>query len=191
MTMSDLSDRDLVEHLIANEPDVIYDFFYRKCRPLLSRIQWIVFKNSLKYDEIADSFYLYLSTPDADGQPWAKLRMFQFRSTLYTWLKVVATRYFMRDQGYGRRHCQMVEIAEKHAAYTAESPVGAQIDIFSLLDKIPNDRYRMVIVSLILNDEDPNDVARKMGVTKDNLYNIKRRALLQLARLVGKEVIYG
>jgi DNA-directed RNA polymerase specialized sigma24 family protein len=64
------------------------------------------------------------------------------------------------------------------------------LDVESLVGKLSNERYRFVIQRLILEDKELQEVANEMGITVDNLYNVKRRAMLQLALIARKEVGY-
>jgi DNA-directed RNA polymerase specialized sigma24 family protein len=53
-----------------------------------------------------------------------------------------------------------------------------------------NERYRYVIEMLDLKEMRPDLLAEQMNVTVDNLYNIHRRALLQLRMLMGRKEDY-
>ena len=57
-----------------------------------------------------------------------------------------------------------------------------------LFGLMPNKRYVMVIRRLVLEDEDPERLAREMNITAANLYNIKRRAMAQLARVALNDI---
>ena len=59
-----------------------------------------------------------------------------------------------------------------------------------MLIKMPNKRYRKVIEVLDLQDIRPEILAEEMGVTVDNLYNIHRRALIQLRLVMGRKEDY-
>lgn len=50
-----------------------------------------------------------------------------------------------------------------------------------------NQRYVLVIRMLMIEDMMPGDVAQKLSVTVDNLYNIKRRAMAALADVALKD----
>jgi DNA-directed RNA polymerase specialized sigma24 family protein len=58
------------------------------------------------------------------------------------------------------------------------------MDVEYLLNQLRNERYVMSIRRLILEDVEPKDVAEEMGVTVDNLYNIKKRAVAALTQIV-------
>lgn len=50
-----------------------------------------------------------------------------------------------------------------------------------------NQRYALVIRLLILEDQTPEEVAKRLTVTVDNLYNIKRRAIQALTDVALKD----
>ena len=56
------------------------------------------------------------------------------------------------------------------------------MDIKHGIDHLEPPRDRQIIEALIIRDEEPSKVANHFGVTVDNLYNIKRRALAKLIK---------
>ena len=70
------------------------------------------------------------------------------------------------------------------------STLDLRIDIKRALDKMSNQRYRMVIDKLDLQDVQPEKLAKEMKITVDNLYNIHRRALIQLRLIINKREDY-
>lgn len=68
--------------------------------------------------------------------------------------------------------------------------VERRIDIHDALNRMQNIRYRQVIEMLDLKEMRPDLLAEQMNVTVDNLYNIHRRALLQLRMLMGRKEDY-
>ena len=57
----------------------------------------------------------------------------------------------------------------------------AKMDVDNLLRQMRNQRYAKVIRMLMIDDMTPDEVAKELSVTVDNLYNIKRRAMAALA----------
>jgi DNA-directed RNA polymerase specialized sigma24 family protein len=55
---------------------------------------------------------------------------------------------------------------------------------------MPNKRYSKVIVALDLQEMRPEQLAEEMDVTVDNLYNIHRRARLQLKLIMNRKEDY-
>ena len=69
---------------------------------------------------------------------------------------------------------------------TPADAADARMDTDTLLAAMDNPRYRMVIRRLILDETPPDALAIEMGVTIDNLYNIKRRAMACLTSIALK-----
>ena len=61
------------------------------------------------------------------------------------------------------------------------------MDMETLLRQMKNQRYALVIRMLMIDDRTPEEVARQLCVTVDNLYNIKRRAIQALTEVALKD----
>lgn len=79
---------------ICSDDDFAYYFFHEKCRPLFSKILWTVFGNNSDYDELVNELYLLLKKPNVDGEYWHALKTYDYRTTLFDWIKTVAVRHF-------------------------------------------------------------------------------------------------
>ena len=185
-----MTDRETVELLIARDNATTARFFYVSCRPLLTSVMRRVFNYPVDYDEMVSELYAYLMADDA-----AKLRLFQFRSSLYQWLKVVAIRFFISHRD------NMIENTSSDPLYDygevnsnscssdtcrSDSDTAIRIDVQTMLGMMENRRYADVIRNLVIDDMDPARYAESIGVTVENLYNIKRRAMSALARIAIK-----
>ena len=61
-----------------------------------------------------------------------------------------------------------------------------------MLDRMPNRRYAQVLRYLIAEDMEPQRVADMLGVTVDNLYNIKKRAIASFTEVIINDLeAYG
>ena len=89
-----MTDMEIIQGLIDRDDCITYQFLYVKFRPLLTAIMCHVFNYPVEYDEMVSELYDYLMQDDN-----ACLRKFQFSSSVYQWLKVVATRYFINRRG--------------------------------------------------------------------------------------------
>ena len=89
----ELSDKEIINGLIAHDNKITETFFFRKCRPLFISIINHVFSYEVDYDEFVNELYVYLMGDDA-----SKLKSFQYRSSLYQWLKILAIRYFVKKR---------------------------------------------------------------------------------------------
>jgi DNA-directed RNA polymerase specialized sigma24 family protein len=75
---------------------------------------------------------------------------------------------------------------EQIAASASDAAVG--YDLERLFEAMPTKRYVKVIRRLILEDCEPEELAREMKITTANLYNIKRRAMAQLTRIALNDI---
>ena len=90
-----MSDQQLISQLIAGNPLVIEDFFFVRCRAMLTYIGQYFCQEQLTAEELIGEFYEFLSADD-----WHKLRIFQYSCSLNSYISIIAARYFQhkRDQ---------------------------------------------------------------------------------------------
>ena len=172
-----MNDRQIIEALIAHDEQVTKQFLFESCRPLFVSIINQVFSYRVDYDEFVNEFYLHLMENDA-----RRLRMFEGRSSIYSWIKTVAIRYFIAKRNGG-----MSLTVQTGDDNDASNKTAAAMDMESLLSQMPNKRYALVIRRLILQGAESHEVADELGVTVDNLYNIKKRALTNLMQIARRE----
>lgn len=174
-----MTDQEIIQKLIARDNRVTEEFFFVKCRPLFLSIIRKVFDYEVDYDEFVNELYLYLMEDDA-----RKLRNFEYRSSVYQWLKVLAIRFFIKKRD------NLIDDSSDEALYeetknqpTDDIDTSAKGDLNRLFEMMPNKRYMLVLKRLVIDDWEPELLAEEMNVTVDNLYNIKRRAMTQLTQI--------
>lgn len=179
-----MTDQEIIKGLIERDGHVTEDFFFIRCRPLFCSIMNIVFDYEVEYDEMVNELYLYLMEDDA-----IKLHNFEYRSSVYQWLKILATRFFIKKRS------RMIDNASGESPYdkqdqiaTPESGVAVGIDMERLFEAMPTKRYVYVIRRLMLEDCEPEELAQEMNITTANLYNIKRRSMAQLTRIALNDI---
>ena len=179
-----MTDKEIIEGLIARDNRVTEDFFFDKCRPLFCSIMKKVFDYEVEYDEMVNELYVYLMENDA-----IKLRNFEYRSSVYQWLKVLAIRFFINKRG------RMIDDKSQETPYDGrqqmadtETDMTAEGDMERLFNNMPSKRYVYVIRRLILEDWEYEDLAKDMNITIANLYNIRRRAMAQLTRVALNDI---
>ena len=176
-----MTDKEIIENLIARDERVTQRFFFKNCRPLFMSIIRYVFSYKVDYDEFVNEFYLYLMEENA-----YKLRQFEGRSSIYQWLKITAIRYFMvkRDRMIDMNSKDTPSDTDVHEKMVdEESKTVARMDITALFERMPNKRYVYVIRRLVLEDVEPKDVAEELQVSVENLYNIKKRAIASMTQV--------
>lgn len=179
-----MTDKEIVQGLIERDNRVTEEFLFFLCRPLFLSIIRKVFDYEVEYDEMVNELYLYLMEDDA-----AKLRQFEYRSSVYQWLKVIAIRFFIKKRN------RMIEISSSESPYeeqtnqsAEEADCAAKGDLQRLFSLMSNKRYVHVIQRLVIEDQEPERLAAEMGITIDNLYNIKRRAMVQLTQVALNDI---
>ena len=176
------TDKYIIDEILNGNTQIISYFFCNSCKGLVYHIHSKVTQGRYEPDEIINELYLYLSDKN-----WHKLRNFDFRSTLTTWVSVVGIRYYRKKLASLIENTTNEALNLKHDC--CEHPIDtldSHIDVHSALSRMPNKRYRQVIQQLDLHEMAPEKLAEEMQVTTANLYNIHRRALQQL-----KSVMYG
>ena len=180
-----MTDQEIVQALIERDSRVTAQFFFKDCRPLLFSIIHRVFdKQKVDYDEIISELYIYLMANDAH-----RLRQFRFESTLYQWVKTTAIRFCLKlknDEVVIDDESQE-PLDNKNRDTDCTELSQAKMDVDNLLSQMKNQRYAKVIRMLMIDGMSPEEVAKELSVTVDNLYNIKRRAMAALADVALKD----
>jgi len=179
-----MTDQQIIKALIARDNAITQEFFFERCKPLFYAIIRNVFSYEVDYDEFVNELYVYLMENDA-----ARLKQFEGRSSLYQWIKVTATRFFIKKRDL------LIEDTSKETPIDEEIMVerpatASLLDVQRLLDAMPNRRYAAVIQKLMIEEYTPEELAAEMHITTDNLYNIKRRAMMQLMQVALNDIRY-
>lgn len=185
-TINALTDQQIVNGLIQNDKHIVEYFFCQKCSRLFSYIVYSIYGGRATVNELVNEFYLYVA---ADN--WKKVRQFDFRSKLMTWIGVVAVRFFQKKREVlieNNSYETQIEQTMNYKSYSM--PIDETIDVRQAINRMPNTRYRSVIIRLDLQDESPEKLASDMNVSVDNLYNIHRRALIQLKLIMTRKEDY-
>lgn len=180
-----MTDQEIISSLIAHDPKVTAQFFFKDCRPLFISIIRRVFGNQIvDNDEIISELYVLLMENDA-----RKLRTFKYESTLFQWLKTIAVRHCLELRRRGKmidnESQEPLVNSGKNLSYVESSQ--AKMDVESLLRQMNNQRYALVIHLLMIEEKSPEEVAKQLSITVPNLYNIKRRAMKALVEVALKD----
>jgi len=180
-----MTDQEITSSLIAHDPKVTAQFFFRDCRPLFISIIRRVFGNQIvDYDEIISELYVLLMENDA-----RKLRTFNYESTLFQWLKTIVVRHCLELKRRGKvidnESQEPLVNSGKSLSYVESSQ--ATMDVESLLRQMNNQRYVLVIHLLMIEEKSPEEVAKQLSITVANLYNIKCRAMKALVEVALKD----
>lgn len=180
------TDQEIVAAVVKNDRAMIEHLFCEKCSGLLSYIAYSIFDNRVDRRELVSELFLYIAKDD-----WYKLKQFDFRSSLMTWMSVVATRFFQKKRDeLSEKDSEEALLQKIKESYQPYSSKERQMDVRAAIEKMKNERYKDVIYELDFRDMKPEEYAARHSITVDNLYNLHRRALLQLKSIMNKKEDY-
>lgn len=194
MNISNLSDVEVVDALLARNERVTYGFLYRKCLPLFRAIYMKYYTDCDSVEELINEVYVHIMTAKDDESP---SRLAQFSGTtcsLIYWLKVVAEN-FCRSR-FDRRGKIIEESLDEGDRLQYMSPslemncseMDAN-DLKIVLRRMPNERYRRLIELRYLQDLSNEETAKLLDMTMTNFYNKHKLAKAQFLAALKKEGI--
>ena len=121
----------------------------------------------LDKNELINELYLYLQSDN-----WYKLRQFDFRSKLTTWLTVVAVRFFRK------RKPAMIDSPNNYTLYSdaveripGKMPYAQMIekmDVINAIQKLKSARDKFILLSIEIEGYEAKEIANQLGITKAN-----------------------
>ena len=157
---------------ICSDDDFAYHFFHEKCRPLFSKILWKLYGNNADYDELVNELYLVLKKPNANGKMWHALKTYDYRTSLFDWIKTVAVRHFYTPS----EEIFLIPISIVESGLTEE--------LFSKLRKAV---YRKFMCFKYLDLLDDETIAVKLHIERSQLAPLSRKAIRQLKSIVANQ----
>ena len=181
-----LSDKELVDLLLANDPEAIeYVFFYR-CEGMFAHIVYRVFQSQVRKEELITDFYFYLSENE-----WNRLRKFEFKASLNTWLTVIALRFFKKMR---ISQTKLVVLDPQLIVETRKDETDdydiidemSRIDLYQAIDRLSKPRERYALLS-DLTGKRAEDTALEMGCTVAAVYNLTKKARAELKSIMQEK----
>jgi hypothetical protein len=178
-----LSDRELVDLLLANDQDAIEYLFFIRCNAMFAHIACSVFQLQSCKEELITDFYFFLSEND-----WSRLRQFEFKSGLNTWLTVIAVRFFKKIR---ISQTKMVAIDPQLIVETRKNETDdydiinemSRLELYKAIDRLSKPRERYALLA-DLTGKRAEDIAAEMGCTVAAVYNLTKKARLELKTLM-------
>lgn len=181
--MDRLSDRHLVDLLLTNDEDAIEYVFFHRCNDMFAHVINGIFHEQVKKEELVTDFYLYLRTDD-----WRRLRQFEFRSELNTWLTVVAIRFFNEKKtalqtGIGEDKVQTLDAVEQIADDYDPYNEITRVELYKAVDSLPKPRERMALLGELAGKR-AEAIASELGLTVSAVYKLIKKAKLAVAKIM-------
>ncbi|MGM9688129.1 MAG: RNA polymerase sigma factor [Alloprevotella sp.] len=191
-----VTDRDIVDALLRHDEALTRDFFYRRCYPLFKSVFDNYCTDSETCQEFISEIYLHIMQPNPDTGR-CKLQEFEFRSTLFTWLKTVCLFYCYKK--FERREKMPLEpivdffdddgvrIDTLSASILTEDIAQQRDDVETILRLMPNRRYSMLIRLRYLEERTNEETAQLLGMNMNTFYNKHKLAKEQFIKTLKKE----
>lgn len=179
------NDRELLDRVLASEPDA-WPAFVDRFLGLISHVvthtadcRGVHLSAADREDLIADVFVALL---DRDMNA---LRRFQRRSSLHTYLVVIARRVVVRRimQRVGAPNADAIRLADlpSHESNSTEQRVADQEQVAAMLGGLPEDEAR-VIRMFHLEGRSYHEISRSIGVPENTIGPVLSRARSRLRR---------
>jgi RNA polymerase sigma factor (sigma-70 family) len=178
-----LPDRELVRLLLANDQEAVEYVFFHRCNGMFAHIIHSVFQSQGKKEELITEFYLYLCENE-----WNRLRKFEFKSSLNTWLTVIAVRFFRKKQAIQTKMIvvepQLIVETQKDEAddYDVLNEMS-RLELYKAIDKLSKPRERYALLA-DLTGKSAEEIAADMGCTVSAVYNLTKKARMELRTLL-------
>lgn len=174
-----LSDKELVELLLANDQEAIEYVFFHRCNGMFAHIVYSVFQSLVTKEELITDFYFYLSEND-----WNRLRKFEFKASLNTWLTVIAVRFFKKMR---ISQTKLVAIDPQLIVETRKNETDdydiinemSRLELYKAIDQLSKPRERYALLA-DLTGKRAEDIAAEMGCTVAAVYNLTKKARMEL-----------
>jgi hypothetical protein len=173
----ELPDKELVDMVCAGDSGAeIYLFTDTK---YISKIEYhmrrIFKKGETSLDECINEVYLYLKRKD-----WKKLKQYEGRNgaTLATWLSTVERHFLVTKR---MRWILELDLLERY-----RDDMEKETAIKVTLNKMPNLRYRSILIKLYYMNMEPTGLAQEMKVSIDYFYVLHGRAKEQFKKYYRK-----
>ena len=174
-----LDDHELVRLLLENDQDAIEYVFFLRCEGMFAHIVHTVFQSNSKKEELITEFYLFLSENN-----WERLRKFEFKAALNTWMTVIAIRFFKKKKIFQTKLVvidpQLIVETQKNEAddYDIINEMS-RLELYQAIDRLSKPRERYALLADLAGKR-AEDIANEMGCTVSAVYNLTKKARLEL-----------
>lgn len=188
-----MTDRQIVEAMLAHDQQVTRHFLLVRCRPMFQGLHTRCFTDCGTWQELANEVYLLMLAPASSGVP-CPLASFDGRATLLQWVRTVAVNHCRRL--YARQQArQQIILALGDSFQPLRDSVSLAMltqklqrhDLDKLLQLMPNPRYRALLRLRYLDGRTNAETAALLHMTLPNYYNKHRLALAQLRATHARE----
>ena len=191
-SISHLSDREIVDALIARDAEITKLFLYEKCYPLFKSVYNKYETDCIDCIEFINQIYLHIMVKSS-RTGLSKLESFGFNCTLTNWLKIVIENYCHQIFKKKSRLPIMEKTDGSDSLSGLSDSIGIDLsnldinDLNKLLGMMRNGRYRQLIIHRYVEGHTNEETAELLGMNMNNYYNKHRLAKKQFLETLKKE----
>ena len=176
-----MSDKELsiINGLISRDPQITAAFL-SGCRPMLANVTEKEFSDDYNLAHATEDFLSYLLSDNA--APLIAFRDGGSKNSFRKWLRTEAIRYFEQ-----RRRLTLIEAPSQDTlcdktcnSSESQNKQRAEMNIAAMIDMVELERDRMVLERIDIDGGSYDELEKETGLSKANLYNIRKRALERL-----------
>ena len=181
-----LSDRQLVEMLLANDEEAVEYVFFHRCDGMFEHIVNSILPNGNK-EELINEYYLYLREDD-----WRRLRQFEFRSGLNTWLTIVAIRFFNAKKSLAQTNDKALSSLPMDKAENVADDFDvyhemSRVELYDAINCLSKPRERLALLGELMG-KSAESIAEELGCTVAAVYNLTKKARKAVKKMMkGKD----
>ena len=181
-----LSDRQLVEMLLANDEEAVEYVFFHRCDGMFEHIVNSILPNGNK-EELINEYYLYLREDD-----WRRLRQFEFRSGLNTWLTIVAIRFFNSKKSLAQTNDKALNSLPMDKAENVADDFDvyhemSRVELYDAINRLSKPRERLALLGELMG-KSAESIAEELGCTVAAVYNLTKKARKAVKKMMkGKD----
>lgn len=181
-----LTDRVLVQMLMADDPEAVEYVFFHRCNAMFAHIVHTVYHAQVEAEELVNEFYLYLRE-----NGWERLKNFEFKSGLNTWMTVVSLRYFKKKRVSQTKILPMepqliVETRKDEADDYDIIHELSRLELYKAIDALPKPRERYALLCE-LNGKRTEEIAADLDCTVGAVYNLTKKARMELKSMLQEK----
>ncbi|MBP5573725.1 MAG: sigma-70 family RNA polymerase sigma factor [Bacteroidales bacterium] len=185
--MDRLSDRQLVDLLLANDEAAVEYVFFHRCDGLFARVlSSFPSHQAQKKEELITDFYLFLRADD-----WRRLRQFSFRSELNTWMTVVAIRFFNQKITSSQTNTAGLDAPLNQGVNQIPDDFDlfdqlSKVELYEAIDRLPKPRERFALLGELAGKK-AETIAEELGCSVMAVYNLTKKAKMALKKKMKGE----
>lgn len=150
-----MTDREIVDRILAGDAQTVREFFFESCRPVLMYIGRYFCQFVESPEDLIGEFYEFLSADD-----WHKLRIFKYSCSLNSYVTIIASRYFQHKRDRGQLPL------EDNMAGAVNVPDCGREDVFFMdaLRKVVKNMHpldRFLLQRILIEGNKPGDIVEE------------------------------